>query len=215
MENHIAPSPSPFRLSHRQKGERRCAAKTAGARPLHSCISAKTASVTLKSNKRSTKGVSIMSRKNSRARLERIARRKMRRLANRWQDKDHVKYNLHHRKAKSLGGRGGENLAMVSKKAHQAFNIWAGKGNPTAEEVVDALNTLWVDPAFVVKFTAVPKGAEPWPTPAAPAPAVSTSPLPSSVLSVRRSTTYSNGHVRVSYSPRPAFVSNYSRHSIP
>ena len=64
--------------------------------------------------------------------------------------------NIHHRCAISLGGDrvtagGRDNLIRVSIYSHNAFNRVFG-GNPTAEQICEVLNQIWVNPDFEIKF---------------------------------------------------------------
>lgn len=102
-----------------------------------------------------------MSRKNSRARLERIARRKEKRYRQ-WglEPKTHSPkgYNKHHRLPKSRhGSNSPSNISIVPITEHHAYNELFGS-NPTAREVVETLNAKWIDPAWEIHFTAIPKG---------------------------------------------------------
>jgi len=55
----------------------------------------------------------------------------------------------HHRRAKSLGGRGNrENISRVKDNAHQAFHLLFGNGNPV--QIAKELNEKWVDKRYRV-----------------------------------------------------------------
>lgn len=57
-------------------------------------------------------------------------------------------YNVHHRLPRSRGGQSTpENLSIVPKEYHEAYNLLFG-GNPTAQEVCKVLNEIWIDPAY-------------------------------------------------------------------
>ena len=171
-----------------------------------------------------------MAKKNSAKRLARLERRRLRRQLKRHRQAANKRvrwcaeladvpggYNRHHRLPKSRHGSNSKsNISVVPIRSHQAYNAIFG-GNPTAQEVVQQLNERWIDPAYEIVFTAVPKeeGGVSWPIPVEPVTVVSTSPPPSSVLTVRKSMTCSNGHVRVSYSPRIAYASNCYWRSTP
>jgi hypothetical protein len=66
--------------------------------------------------------------------------------------------NRHHRRAKSQGGGNGRiqgipNVVKVEKKLHDAFHFLFPNPHPSA--VADALNSVWIDPAY--KLVVVPR----------------------------------------------------------
>lgn len=56
--------------------------------------------------------------------------------------------NLHHRRPKSRGGKGGSNLVVVKKARHVLWHEMFG--NMTAEEVAYELKHVWLEDGYQV-----------------------------------------------------------------
>lgn len=60
--------------------------------------------------------------------------------------------NIHHRLPKSVGGTNDpNNLSEVPVYLHEAYNALFGS-NATAEQVVEVLNTVWIDPRYIIRL---------------------------------------------------------------
>lgn len=64
------------------------------------------------------------------------------------------RYDLHHRKPKSRGGKGGNNLSRVRKVEHALWHqlFW----NLRPDEICLIINNVWLDPDYY--FTCHRKG---------------------------------------------------------
>lgn len=72
--------------------------------------------------------------------------------------KNHPKQlTRHHRRPRSKKGKNNQNnLSYVSRVQHQAWHTLFG--DMDVEEIVDAINRLWIDPTWVIKCE--PKGGK-------------------------------------------------------
>jgi hypothetical protein len=57
--------------------------------------------------------------------------------------------NVHHKRPRSRGGRSdNRNCCKVDSKRHYAWHVLFG--NKTGDEIMEEINTLWLDPDYEV-----------------------------------------------------------------